>query len=438
MSNPVGDANHNSRLEQYLAYDDEYFDSIIGYEQVYGDSFQYFGYPVSEFALPTDFRDSGADGLAELLVTTRMNEDSADFKVLESQDSWSFPCTCVWHHVARTACPWAKFADLDRDGRTEILIPEKGAGLVVFEDSGGGSYDSVGTIGGPGDTGFVRYFCFGDFSGGGHTDVACGDGANHIYVFEAKGNHQYPLVAVCTTAADTAGDQVNRLAASPHISLDGKPGFVAFVNNPNMDRLMVYQSNGQGGYEQTWCTGEGFNFGKCLATGDMDGDGLDEIGLGLEYWTGLYKCVGPGNYELVWSLDSGYGGCTIRDVNGDDRAELTLDATRSGPPHCSIYEDTEGLAIAEFSKFSLKSPVRISPSVARLGATLLLSGLPPGADIEVLSLDGRLVSRAQGVRQSTWTWDLCNQPGNLVPAGTYFAVIRNKGKSTSLKLCLVK
>jgi hypothetical protein len=42
------------------------------------------------------------------------------------------------------------------------------------------------------------------------------------------------------------------------------------------------------------------------------------------------------------------------------------------------------------------------------------------------------------VRQSAWTWNLRDQHGDLVSAGTYFAVIRSKGKATSLKLCVVK
>ena len=96
------------------------------------------------------------------------------------------------------------------------------------------------------------------------------------------------------------------------------------------------------------------------------------------------------------------------------------------------------MSVAEFTKPPQPRSPRIQPTIVRLGAPVLFSGTPPDADIEVHSLDGRLVSRASGVRQSSWTWDLRDQAGNLVPAGTYFAVIRGKGKSTSLKLCLVK
>ena len=69
---------------------------------------------------------------------------------------------------------------------------------------------------------------------------------------------------------------------------------------------------------------------------------------------------------------------------------------------------------------------------------ILFSGIPSDAAVEIHAIDGRLVRRQPQVRQSSWTWDLRNQSGNLVPAGTYFAVVRCKGKSTSLKLCLVK
>ena len=94
--------------------------------------------------------------------------------------------------------------------------------------------------------------------------------------------------------------------------------------------------------------------------------------------------------------------------------------------------------MAEMAKSRLESRVSAVPTVLRLGATPLFSGIPTDAAVEIHGVDGRLVRRQPQVRQPSWTWDLRDQAGNFVPAGTYFAVIRSKGKSTSLKLCLVK
>jgi len=177
---------------------------------------------------------------------------------------------------------------------------------------------------------------------------------------------------------------------------------------------------------------------KWVTSGDVDGDCIDEFAYSVQGKLRLFKCTGPDAYEEVWSVDSGSGLCRIYDLNGNGRDEVIFDVPRDSNWRCDIYEDTEGLGVTEFSKFSLESPVKVAPSVARLGASLLFSDIPPGSDIEVLGIDGRLVCSQTRVRQSNWTWDLRNQSGSLVPAGTYFAVIRNKGKATSLKLCVVK
>jgi hypothetical protein len=178
-----------------------------------------------------------------------------------------------------------------------------------------------------------------------------------------------------------------------------------------------------------------FNHGYdlAIATGDADGDGVDEFAFTAATGIKLLKCTGPGQYEEVWQLNHPSHWLRFFDINQDGRDELIVPVEST-----YIFEDTLGLGIADFTRFPERSPVKVAPSVARLGTSLLFSGFPAGADIEVHSLDGKLVKRTQGARQSAWTWNLRDQSGNLVPAGTYFAVVRSKGKTTSLKLCLVK
>jgi hypothetical protein len=219
---------------------------------------------------------------------------------------------------------------------------------------------------------------------------------------------------------------------------DGWPEFIGIGESLGCPTLMVYEATSVGHYHEVWGQvhpdwSQGW-FGNPISVGDVDGDSTEEFGVSTGGGVALFKCTGPHEYSEVWSRESTGTYLHLFDINSDGRAEIIFD----GPQGTEIWEDTEGLGVAEFSKFSLESPVKVSPSVVRLGASLLLSGLPPGADIEVHSLDGRLVRETQGVRQSTWTWDLRNQSGSLVPAGTYFAVIRSRGKSTSLKLCVVK
>ena len=105
----------------------------------------------------------------------------------------------------------------------------------------------------------------------------------------------------------------------------------------------------------------------------------------------------------------------------------------------SIWEDTSGLAGATIPKPPpWARSIAVEPTVSRRGWPAIFTGIPDGATVEVHNLAGRLVRTQPQLRQPSWTWDLSDQAGNLVPAGTYFAVIRSKEKATSLKLCIVK
>jgi hypothetical protein len=219
---------------------------------------------------------------------------------------------------------------------------------------------------------------------------------------------------------------------------DGFPGFVA-VNNGNGQQagLCLIRVVKEPVHNQLVCVctlnlqcGDASGY---TVAGDFDGDGRDEFAVETGDDVHVFKYTAAGRYEQVWHL--GWPGIVVQafDLNHDGRDQLLITADST-----YIYEDTNGLGVAEFTRLPERTTVKIQPSVARLGSSMLISGLPPGADIEVHSLDGRLVNRASGVRQSIWTWNLRNQSGNLVPAGTYFAVIRCRGKSTSLKLCIVK
>ena len=432
-----GDADHDGCLEVYgrqVVSASEI--TIIGYENVVADSYQRFslGDPDSAWG-PCAFGDGDGDGLAELILWRFWNFDTLLYTIAESRDSWSYPTDIVWQAFSPRYGAWPKFTDLDRDGRREV--PDCwGNGIRLFENTGDNRYDSVATL--PfAPTYYCASFDTGDFDGDGLCELVAGC-YDRFYVFEATGiDNQYVLSAVCTLAVD---DIVQCVVSPGDMDHDGWPEFVVMTHTPDVAELMVYEAEGHGKYCRRWLQVVPFGLisDEGLAAGDVDGDGTSEFVYSTGSLIDVFKCVGPNAYELAWSVDSGMGTCTVFDLNHNGRAEIMFDANWSGDPHYDIYEDTEGLGLAEFTQLPQLHTVTVRPTIARLGYPLLFSGLTIGSDIEVLSLDGRLVSRTQVVRQSTWTWDLRDQSGNLVPAGTYFAVIRSKGKVTSLKLCVVK
>jgi len=431
-----GDANHNGRCEIYgtTPYPDE---TLLVYEYQGHNQFQRQNCNALVSGGPREFGDGDKDSLMEVVGQPGNGATS----IWEARALDSFPSDSVWGACPAPSSPGdnqARFIDLDQDGREELALQIENYGICLYENSGDNQYRLAAVLSdtppfeGPGWD-----FGVGDMDNDGRMELVEGSDWDSpwLRVYKATGgDDQYVLAVRCST--ETSEDYY--VAVAHDMDHDGKPEFIAEGMLHGNLKLMIYEASDSATYSRVWDEMpanlyQGF-MGNPISVGDVDGDGTEEFEVSGGGRIGLYKCNGPHSYQQVWLFDSAGTELRLFDVNRDGRAEVMFD----GPQGSEIWEDTEGLGVAEFSKFSLESPVKVSPSVVRLGASLLFSGLPPDAAIEVLGLDGRLVSRASGVRQPTWTWNLRNQSGNLVPAGTYFAVIRSKGKTTSLKLCLVK
>jgi len=267
-----------------------------------------------------------------------------------------------------------------------------------------------------------------------------GSGGYCFFVYKATGqDNQYVLAGRCSTEAGA----IYNVAVALDMDHNGLPEVLVIgtwvSGGQEYMKLMIDEAVAGGGFHRVWELAhpdwyQGW-FGNPISVGSVDGDSAEEFAVNTGAGTiALFKCTGLHSYSQVWTFNTTGTYFRLFDINRDGRAECIFD----GDSGTEIWEDTEGLGVAEFSKFPLESQAIATPSVARLGASLQFSGIPADAKVEVLALDGRLVRRTQGVRQSTWTWNLHNQSGNLVPAGTYFAVIHSKGKTVSLKLCLVK
>jgi hypothetical protein len=430
---PCGDANRNALSECYGRFND----TLMAFEYQPDGTFQRFALrPVWHLSDVYALGDGDLDGLKEVIVFGGGGDS-----IYESPDSFSFPSVgvCGFSHPGRSSIA-AGFTDLDRDGHQEVALNvSDGRGICLFENTGDNRYDSVWTFYQlPRPSGDYGHFAVDDFDRDSLTElVTCGSG-NLIDIFEGTGaDNQYVRSAQCTTCMSNNWD----IAGAHDMDHNGWSEFIVIGTDtlsPHFMRMMIFESTGHPHYQVVWQQSltdfsQGF-FGNPISVGDVDGDGTMEFAVNSGWGVVLFKCTGPHEYARVWSRETSDAWLKLYDINGDGRSEIIFD----GPRGTEIWEDTEGLGVAEFSKFSLEFPVKVAPSVARLGASLRFSGIQPGSDIEVHSLDGRLVRETQGVRQSTWTWDLRNQSGSLVPAGTYFAVIRSRGKSTSLKLCVVK
>jgi hypothetical protein len=438
-SYPCGDANHNGRYEVYGENYNRTPDSIIAYEYEGYNQFQRIVTGGLSLEGTWAFGDGNGDSLDEVVGLGR----GASVVIIKSRTDTSYPIDSVWGADPNPSAPnypYPKYMDFFRDGHRELAMLAEGLGVCVFENTGINQYslaavlgDTVPDVGPDGD------FDVGDLGQDSLMELVAGSTNYWFYVFKATGqDHQYAM-----TRCSTETFFNYNVAVALDMDHDGLPEIIVVGHSPQggpeYEELMIYEAMARGGYHEVWGQShsdwyEG-GYGNPISVGDVDGDGTGEFAVNTGAGTiALFKCTGPQTYSQVWTFNTTGTYLRLFDIKRDGRAQVIFD----GPNGTEIWEDTEGLGVAEFSKFSQASPVKVSPSVVRLGASLLLSGIPPDADIEVLSLDGRLVTRTQGVRQPTWTWNLRDQSRNFVPAGTYFAVIRSKGRSISLKLCVVK
>jgi hypothetical protein len=429
---PCGDGNHNGLAEVVGAYGRPIGDpeTLRIAERTSGDSFREFRTGLRTGTV-LDMGDGDRDGLCDILTSPEWNT----VQVWEATSPDSFPSHMVWDTQPHGGVTNAQFCDLDRDVMPEIVTSnDHGGGFSVYEYRGDNRYDDIH---------FPDYevdgdFGVGDFDSDGLTELVAGDIDGNLRVFECTGDDQYAQVCSLEFPNET---ESYRMAAARHIDVDGRAGFISqrrfWGGETDSERVRIYE---EPVHNQFVCVCSlDFRFpwysGHCVAAGDVDGDSIDEIAISSGLDVRLYKCVALHTWEQVWQWDHGtIPWIRFYDINQDTRNEMIISAEST-----FIWEDTSGLGAAEIPKPPpwVRS-IAVKPTVSRLGWPAIFTGIPDGATVEVHNLAGRLVRTLSLRTGPSWTWNLCDQSGNLVPAGTYFAVIRSRERLVSLKLCVVK
>jgi hypothetical protein len=385
-----------------------------------------------------DVGDGDGDSLCDLIC----HPTNLQLQVWEATAPDSFPSQLVFDYRPPISVEYAQLCDLDRDGEQEIVFNSRnGDGVYVLENQGDNQYVEVPFPRRSGVDDIMGMFVVGDFDLDGHTELVGGNANGEILLYECIGDDQYARVCSLSYAPNQREDYRHTVAND--MDGNGLPELVSLFRRTDTQAdsclVRIYE---EPAHNQLVCVCSltfAYNpfWGGCVAAGDVDGSGRDMFAVSTNLDVRLFKSNGLHQYAQTWQLNwPGVNWMRFFDINQDGRDELII--SRSDSTY--ILEDTNGLGTAIFEPPTQRRShaVSVQPTIARLGASLQFSGVPPGADIEVLGLDGRSVSRAPGVRQSSWAWNLRDQTGNLVPTGTYFAVIRSKGKATSLKLCVVK
>ena len=454
-SYPCGDCRHSGR-NAILGTEPYPLDSLVAYEYEGNNQFQRIvPGPVIRVGV-WDCGDGNGDGLMDVVGSP--GGGIADIWGAPSQDS--FPTENICTLDPGTGNPqncYPKFTGVDPSGHQEVGLAEGVAGVWLYEDSGNNCYRLAAVLvdSPPAQYGIVGDFDAGEFDHDSLRDLVTGNGTyfiNGLKVFEATGSESYALAAVVSTSTSCN----TNVAAASDMDQDGWPKILALGldSASGYVAVVVCEATGRHRYQKVWeQLRPDFNqgmFGNPISVGDVDGDKVDEFAvIGGNGSIALFKCTGLHTYEQVWSFNTTGSYLRLFDINQDGRSEVIFD----GPNGTEIWEDTEGLSsIAEFNRPPKPSRVAVQPTIAALGSPMTFSGLPLASEVEIYSITGQLVRRQSITNQTTWLWDLRDNQGRALPAGTYFSTVRSLvwghdpesrrfgscPQTTQLKLCIVR
>ncbi|MCK4352047.1 T9SS type A sorting domain-containing protein [candidate division WOR-3 bacterium] len=243
------------------------------------------------------------DSLTDLIVAKYFEPVGGTLFVFESPSFNSFPTQPIWkiNTAFDPVVMPSQITDLDNDGKRELFISNsQWHEIYIYENTGDNSYELVFQQGGL----TFGEMVWGDFDLDGHNEFIFGGQHGEVYAWEHTTGDNYDFIWEDTV--DTYNVYHHRKAND--MDQDGKPEFIVMgcnnVGGQFRYLFTVFETTGDNQYEPVWSTsipGGNIMWG-CggLASGDVDGDGVDELvftnGKKVEIW----RCNGPNSFELIW------------------------------------------------------------------------------------------------------------------------------------------
>lgn len=273
--------------------------------------------------------DVNGDGRPDVVTTTTYNFDAAnDFKLfvfLQQPDGTLAPpvkldTAAVYGCFAESIA----IADIDGDGRNDVILGEAGCGIEIFHQGGNGTLASTGVIA-TAESYKLRAV---DFDADGRADlVSMGWGTSQVAVWRQLPGGALAAPVLVPIEHFGWGD-----IDVGDINGDGRPDIVVTSGQGDHDKALAWvlqQPDGSFGTPQyravdpTWGA-----WG--VAIGDVNGDGRDDVvaswGGNSPTFLGVFYQQGDGTLAPMQTVPS-YdipGGIEIADMNNDGRKDIVV------------------------------------------------------------------------------------------------------------------
>ena len=308
---------------------------------------------------------AGKAGIVQLFD----NGGRLGMNVYGSDGADGYKTTFAWADMgqASTAIGWLT-ADLNGDGKTEIVqLFDNGGrlGMNVYGSDGAGGYTATFTSTNMGQGAGAVSWLTADLSGDGKADIIQlwdNGGRLGMIVYGSDGAGGYPAT-FATGDMGQASAAIGWLTAD--LNGDGKAEIVQLVNNGGRLGMNVYGSDGAGGYTATFTStnmGQGAGAVSWL-TADLSGDGKADI---IQLWDNggrlgmiVYGSDGAGGYPATFATgDMGQASAAISwltaDLNGDGKAEIVQLVNNGGRLGMNVYgSDGAGGYTATFTSTNM-------------------------------------------------------------------------------------